>query len=154
MSYLGSMCRYLPFRSCGCLLRLSKTRLPSLAKAAFVGANTVRPSPGEIQSWSLHTRKACYRGNVVERGIISCTIPCRAPASPADWTLDSRVLRSLLPATRSTILPCGGIITVSITCTIPLEAVRSKWVILDPSTVTTYRWKDPNYFESMLTVKS
>jgi hypothetical protein len=50
MSYLRNTCRYLPFRSCGCLLRLSKTRLPSLAKAAFVGANTVKASPAEIQS--------------------------------------------------------------------------------------------------------
>lgn len=42
----------------------------------------------------------------------------------------------LLLVTESTMLPVGGIITVSMTSTNPLEAVRSKLMILDPSTVT------------------
>ena len=35
----------IPFKSCGSLRRLSRTWLPSLLKAAFVGAKTVRASP-------------------------------------------------------------------------------------------------------------
>ena len=35
----------IPFKSCGFLRRLSRTWLPSLLKAAFVGAKTVRASP-------------------------------------------------------------------------------------------------------------
>lgn len=45
----------------------------------------------------------------------------------------------LLLVTKSTMLPVGGIITVSMTCTKPLEAVRSKLMILDPSTVNIYQ---------------
>ena len=40
--YLG---HFIPFKRCGLLRRFSRTWLPNLLKAAFVGANTVKASP-------------------------------------------------------------------------------------------------------------
>lgn len=48
------------------------------------------------------------------------------------------MLRSLFPETRSTIPPVGGIITLSMTWTIPFEAFMSNLEILEPSTVIAY----------------
>lgn len=64
--------------------------------------------------------------------------PCNADANPADWTCARSVLKSLSPATISTIFPVGGVITLSMTWITPFDAPISKDSIVDPSTVTAY----------------
>lgn len=81
-------------------------------------------------------KNKCKNWNVKVKKIERDKVPCNVPANPADLITDERVLMLLLLVTESTMLPVGGIITVSMTCTSPLEAVRSKLMILDPSTVT------------------